>query len=595
MEPEHVEQTIPVSSEIVTTHIDPSVDAPDFKPRKEEDKPKRKNLVTPQMCTTSAARALFPAPRNLRADLRAADSQYFIHDPRLPTEEWDGDDDIGFTTHPMDPADAKFISTTSFVYQLLERLNDEDARHPRRKFTTGGDPGMKTSPGVSPEVEDVLTEDEEGSQASGQFGDEESAGTQLEDEEDDVSQADEVEVDVGVGVDDIDVMTAEEEEEEDDDDDDDDEEEGGEAEEEPEPTIVPNLPPRPVRRNELGHLDLRVIYEKDRTGFEESRDFQIVTGDRIAGRYEVVEYIGSAAFSRAVQCFDHITKQHVCIKIVKNDKDYFDQSLDEIKVLQLIREHDPDDEMSCVRVLDYFYFKENLFIVCELLRDNLYECQKFMAESDQPNYFTLPRLQQIARQVLTSLAYIHRLNLIHADLKPENILIQSYSKCLVKVIDFGSSCYEWDQLVTYVQSRSYRAPEVILGSAYDSKIDLWSLGAILFELLTGRVLFLNESIQTLLARIMAIVGPIPRHMLLGGSLSHQYFTRELLLFEQTKDQFDVPQTVYLVPKRTSLKERLGVADNLAADFIRSLLQVDPQLRPTALEALEHPWLTQRVY
>lgn len=61
-------------------------------------------------------------------------------------------------------------------------------------------------------------------------------------------------------------------------------------------------------------------------------------------------------------------------------------------------------------------------------------------------------------------------------------------RCEVKVIDLGSSCFTSDHLSSYVQSRSYRAPEVILGLAYDTKIDIWSLGCILAELATGYVL-----------------------------------------------------------------------------------------------------------
>ncbi len=148
-----------------------------------------------------------------------------------------------------------------------------------------------------------------------------------------------------------------------------------------------------------------------------------------------------------------------------------------------------------------------------------------------------------AAQVLRALAFLHSLDLIHSDLKPENVLIKSYSRCAaghaclikacclhtsehlltglrnlgsvhtnrfrsiscsssarsaggmeprrceVKVIDLGSSCYVTDQLSSYVQSRSYRAPEVILGLPYDQKVDIWSLGCILAELLTGNVLF----------------------------------------------------------------------------------------------------------
>lgn len=97
-------------------------------------------------------------------------------------------------------------------------------------------------------------------------------------------------------------------------------------------------------------------------------------------------------------------------------------------------------------------------------------------------------MQAITRQCLEALLYLHdSLGIIHCDLKPENILIKSYRRCEIKVIDLGSSCFRTDNLSMYVQSRSYRAPEVMLGLPYNHKIDLWSVGCILAELFSGEV------------------------------------------------------------------------------------------------------------
>ena len=86
---------------------------------------------------------------------------------------------------------------------------------------------------------------------------------------------------------------------------------------------------------------------------------------------------------------------------------------------------------------------------------------RYIARSDWTPFFTLSRVRAIAYQCLTALAFIHANNLIHCDLKPENILIKSLSRCVVKVIDFGSSCFRCDPHSSYVQSRSYRAPAVV--------------------------------------------------------------------------------------------------------------------------------------
>ncbi|KDP44759.1 hypothetical protein JCGZ_01259 [Jatropha curcas] len=335
-------------------------------------------------------------------------------------------------------------------------------------------------------------------------------------------------------------------------------------------------------------FDLRIIHRKNRTGFEESKDLPIVLNTVIAGRYYVTEYLGSAAFSKVIQAHDLYTGIDVCLKIINNDKDFFDQSLDEIKLLKLVNKHDPADERHILRLYDYFYHQEHLFIVCELLRANLYEFQKFNQESGGEPYFTLSRLQAITRQCLEALEYLHHLGIIHCDLKPENILIKSYRRCEIKVIDLGSSCFRSDNLCLYVQSRSYRAPEVILGLPYDQKIDLWSLGCILAELCSGEVLFPNDAVVMILARMIGMLGPIDLEMLVEGQETYKYFTKEYDLYYLNEES---NQLEYIIPEESSLEHHLQAFDDGFIDFVRCLLEVNPLMRPTAREALEHPWLS----
>lgn len=364
-------------------------------------------------------------------------------------------------------------------------------------------------------------------------------------------------------------------------------------------------------------FNLKVIFDRERTGFEETKDFPIVIGSVIAGRYVVQAYLGSAAFSKAIQCYDMHKKISVCMKVIENNKDYFDQSVDEIKLLRYIDLNGDVEKRNVLKFYDFFYHKEHLFIITELLKENLYEYSKNNRENDNFTYFTIGRLQKVTMQVLNALSYIHSLHLVHCDLKPENILLKSYSKAEVKVIDFGSTCFIHDHLSSYVQSRSYRAPEVILGCSYDYKIDIWSLGCILAEMLTGYVLFQNDTIQGLMARVVGIIGPVPEHMMKKGKLVGNYFTKEGLIYQdpqeenenkgdpqapsepQTRKRRRVPgenmKVQILIPKATTLKHRLKTDDEAFIDFVRWLLEIDPDKRPTAKEAMKHRWLTECKY
>lgn len=171
---------------------------------------------------------------------------------------------------------------------------------------------------------------------------------------------------------------------------------------------------------------LKVIFDQDHTT-SCMGTFQIVINDVVGGRYQILSMVGQAQFSRAVKVLNLQDGQQYCMKIINNIKDYVDQSIDEIKLLTYINHNGNVDEKHVLRFHDYFYFKDHLFIVTELLKDNLFDAYRMNLKSQEPKYFNLRRVQKFAQQIMTAMEYIHSLHIIHCDLKPENILIKSYA------------------------------------------------------------------------------------------------------------------------------------------------------------------------
>lgn len=408
-------------------------------------------------------------------------------------------------------------------------------------------------------------------------------------------------------------------------------------------TAHPDFPGiKTAGKGEMGDLEyfhLPIIFKSHVTGFEPTKDMVLEPGNVVAGQYLVESELGSAAFSTAYRCVDLSSDaadghEEVCLKVIKNTKDFFDQSLDEIKILELLRQTGQCDENFIIRMKTFFYYREHLVIVTELLRQNLFEFGKFIIDNEEEPYFTIPRLAFITRQCMVALRFVHSLGLVHSDVKPENILLGSYSRAKIKLIDFGSSCYLTDRQSSYIQSRSYRAPEVVLGLPYSGKIDVWSLGCVVAEMFTGEVTFQNDSIVSMLSRIEAICGSFPRHMVAQGRQSGRFFTKSGLLYEVVDDsdnessnnsppgpndkepEDDTACTVHydiFQPKNTTLSSRIGFDADLMddyeknsysgsgplsdhelqqifTDFVARLLTIDPDSRPTADEALQHPWM-----
>lgn len=194
--------------------------------------------------------------------------------------------------------------------------------------------------------------------------------------------------------------------------------------------------------------------------------------------------------------------------------------------------------------------------------------------------------QRFAVQILIALIHWSRNNVIHWDLKPENILLKRINKSGIKIIDFGSGWFSDKRIYTYIQSRFYRAPEIVLGIPYGVEIDMWSFGWIIWELDTGWPIFPWENEEELILSMQEYIG-IPPEYILKKSITKSKFY----------DEFGNPLTYITnkgkktVPNSKTIKEFLTTKDDDFIDFIEKWIWWDPQKRLKCEDAFKHPWIS----
>ncbi|KAG5361234.1 Dual specificity protein kinase pom1 [Yarrowia sp. C11] len=313
-------------------------------------------------------------------------------------------------------------------------------------------------------------------------------------------------------------------------------------------------------------------------------NLRLAAGDHIAYRYQVIKLLGKGSFGVVAQCYDHKHGCHVAVKIVKNKKRFQQQAAVEANFVESLTAKDPDDVHHIVRYRDRVTFRGHLCIVTEMLFLNLYELIGF----NKFRGFSLELVRHFAQQLLTSLAFLGSQNIVHCDLKPENILVSDYTKGGIKLIDFGSSCLENEKVYTYIQSRFYRSPEVILGADYNKAIDMWSFGCIIAELYTGMPIFSGENEQDQLVSIMQVQGFPQLRFLSRCSRKRLFFDT---MGRPRPSIFVSPKGKTRVPNSTSLEHILGNGTCPSfLSFLRACLQWDPEDRLTAKKALRHEFI-----
>lgn len=353
-----------------------------------------------------------------------------------------------------------------------------------------------------------------------------------------------------------------------------------------------------------------ILYVNDILGTQEGR------------KYIVLDLLGSGTFGQVVKCQNLANQSVVAVKVIKAKPAYLNQSLTEVRLLEFLNQNSRGNNF--IKLLDTFMHKEHLCLVFELLASNLYE----LVKQNQFHGLSMKLVKVLTKQLLESVAQLKNFQMIHCDLKPENILLCQPDKPDIKVIDFGLACYTRQTVYTYIQSRFYRSPEVILGLPYTESIDMWSLGCIVGELFLGLPLFPGASEFNQIWRIVDMLGNPPRHMIEVGRNSMKFFkkipgaspsfkpTYQLKTYEEYVQHLaakgkDYPETE---PKNTtyfkdrhlrdiimnykmasrkmtnSMIEKENSDRRHLVDFLQKTLNLNPLERMTPQEALKHPFV-----
>ena len=270
----------------------------------------------------------------------------------------------------------------------------------------------------------------------------------------------------------------------------------------------------------------------------------IVSGNEINPEkiYIKTKMLGNGAFGEVWLVHHKDLDRDFAMKIIKKRKN---RESDEKEILNEIEILKKLDHPKILKIIDFYSTTKKYYMITEYCPEG-----ELFNEIIKVGKFDEGQAAFIINQILKVITYCHKMNIIHRDINPENIMITNREKngCLqVKLIDFGTAkIFEKGQQENkYVGSSYYMAPE-ILKRKYDEKCDLWSIGVVLYILLTGRPPFDGNDDDEILENVK-------------------------------KGVYD--RWAYPFP----------LLSPHAKDLISRLLQYDPKKRLSAEEAIEHPW------
>ncbi|KZT59154.1 kinase-like protein [Calocera cornea HHB12733] len=342
----------------------------------------------------------------------------------------------------------------------------------------------------------------------------------------------------------------------------------------------------------------------------------INAGDCIGNdhRYKIVRLLGQGTFGKVVEAQDlraQGKERKVAVKIIRAIQKYRDASKIEVRVLERLKQADPQNIHQCIHAEQVFDYRNHVCIVSELLGMCVYD---FLKENEfQP--FPRDHIWSFARQLLDSVAFLHTQGLVHTDLKPENILLVSheskqiciaeakrrepaqYRKILrnttIRLIDFGSATFESEYHSSVVSTRHYRAPEIILAMGWSYPCDAYSIGCILVEFYTGSALFQTHDNIEHLAMMEVVMGPMPpAYKNVGRKNKPEFFKANGALDwpKARASKASKRDITKMKPLEQIINPNKDDVNKRFCDLVKELLAFDPKQRIRVRDALASPFI-----
>ncbi|KAF0990229.1 hypothetical protein HZS_4565, partial [Henneguya salminicola] len=328
---------------------------------------------------------------------------------------------------------------------------------------------------------------------------------------------------------------------------------------------------------------------------QNENDLLIYSGQMLINKYIIISLLGKGSFGKVVRCRDLETNIEVAIKILNPSKS-ISSIVSEINTLKYVSKNNHDNLF--VEYICDFNWNEYHCIVFELLGDNLYDHLK------RNNFNGMPFVDvvSISFQLVYALAKLSSLNIVHCDIKPENIALieNSSQRKIIKLIDFGSSCCNGKTVYRYIQSRFYRAPEVIMELGYEIMIDTWSVGCVIMELLTGSPIFPGNNELEQLSYFTQVLGLIPDNMALNSpKFSNFFIVKDQRAYLKPLDRAYIPHSKSIqniILSSVSVKNHRQMSARSIfeeqkiinfVDYISRIFLYNPKKRIRPQEALSH--------